>query len=104
MSADDAVDLSSLTQAKQRSERIRILCMIGLFAVFVLLSVFRIVVPWNEKPSMGWIVLAMSAAYLAGEALMFRAVTWSLGNGQTPDRRLGALHGMAERLFAVGRT
>src|SRR3990172_1314598 len=102
MSVDEGVDLPSLTQAKLRSERIRILCMIGLFGVFVLLGLFRIVVPWNQKPSMGWIVFGMSTAFLAVEALMLRAVTGSLEQCRTLDRRLGALHGVLECLYPIG--
>lgn len=51
MTSETGLDLPSLTHAKLLSERIRILCMMGLFAAFVLLGLFRVVVPWNDKPS-----------------------------------------------------
>jgi serine phosphatase RsbU (regulator of sigma subunit) len=101
MSTEMDVDLPSLSEAKLRSERIRILCMMGLFAAFVLLGLFRIVVPWNDKPSIGWLVFGMSILYLASEAAMFRAVTGSLGQGRTLDRRLGIVLGVFECLYPI---
>ena len=101
MSVDVDIDLPSLTQAKLRSERIRILCMIGLFAAFSLLGLFRIVVPLNGTPSVGWIVFGISLAYLAFEALMFRAVARRLEMQRTLSRWLSAVHGASECLYPI---
>jgi len=101
ISADPEVDLPSLTQAKLRSEQIRILCMMGLFAVFVLLGLFRIIVPWKEATSMGWIVFGLSIALVVVEAWMFRAVATSLETGRTLDRRVGAALAVLECSYPI---
>ena len=101
MSVDVDIDLPSLAQAKLRSERIRILCMMGLFAAFLLLGLFRIVVPLNGTPSVGWIVFGISFAYLAFEALMFRAVARRLETQRPLSRWLSAMHGASECLYPI---
>jgi serine phosphatase RsbU (regulator of sigma subunit) len=101
MSVNEELELPSLAQAKLRSERIRILCMMGLFAAFVLLGLFRIVVPWNDKPSIGWVLFVMSLVYLVCEAAMFLAVTASLKQSRTFDRRLETLIGVFECLYPI---
>jgi hypothetical protein len=101
MNSETDVDLPLLTQAKLRSERIRLLCMMGLFAVFLLIGLFRIIVPWSAAPSMGWIVFGISCVFLALEAVVLRTVNRCLEKGCALDRRLGAVHGAFECLFPI---
>ncbi len=101
MSDDLDIDLPSLTRAKLRSERIRILCMVGLFAAFSLLGLFRVFVPLNGARTVGYVVFGTSSLYLALELLMFLAVAHQLKTQGPLNRWLSLAHGASECLYPI---
>ena len=96
------VDLPSFELAKLRAERVRIICMMVLFAAFSLLGLFRLIVPVEKGPrSTAIAAIAFSVLYLVFEAAMLRAVNRAVACGRIPPRWLGVLHAMLECLYPV---
>ena len=95
------VDLPSLNRAKLRSERVRILCMMGVFTLFASLGVFRIGIPIEGQQALGWVIFGISATFVLLEAVMYRVVSWVIQREASWDRRWGVLHAVAECLFPI---
>lgn len=79
---------SSLNEARLRSERIRILVLLILFAVLSILAVIRLIVPnpWQgDAPQLALIVLLIMVALEAG---MLRQVRCAIARGRTVPRVL----------------
>jgi serine phosphatase RsbU (regulator of sigma subunit) len=94
--ADLEKGLPEYRLAKQRTEGIRILVMGGLFAALVLLGIFRVVVPLDAAPAIGWVVLVISALSVAGELTMLRIVRRAVRNRSVIPVGIATAHALLE--------
>jgi serine phosphatase RsbU (regulator of sigma subunit) len=94
--------LAGYEQAKLRSERIRILAMMGLYGAFALIGIFRILVPVSGLPVIGWAVAILSAAYFAGEALMLHLANRALRQGRPWNGKVGIAQAFFECGYPIG--
>ena len=99
MDSDSDLQLAEFQQAVLRSERTRTLCMLVVLAIFVLLGVFRILIPLKDRVSIGAIILGYSLCYVALEISMLRRVTAAIRNEATFSGALTRMQLILECLF-----
>lgn len=91
----------SFVSAKLQSERVRSLCTLLFFALFMLLGVFRIVNPVGGEPSVGWVVLGISFAYVIYEWLVVRLIRNGIEQRKDLSQLQWRLHSVAECLYPI---
>jgi serine phosphatase RsbU (regulator of sigma subunit) len=94
--------LDSFDRTRVRSERYRSICMLVVFGAFVLLGVWRTIIPLVEFDArVGPILLGIATGYLVFEVIMLRIANLALRQGRRLNPKLWLLHGIAECLFPV---
>ncbi len=102
MTSTAQLNLAEFHDAVLRSERIRTLCMTVVFAMFVLLGVFRIVVPVEGNALLGTVVFGYSLAYFVLDILILRELGKAIQVDRPLPRVLTTMQLIVECLFPLG--
>ncbi len=102
MPSQSEAELADFHKAILRSEKVRTLCMIVVMCVFVLLGLFRIVVPVDGRLTMGVVILVDSLVYLVFELFMLQQVGRAIRADRQVPRWLARTQLVLECLFPLG--
>lgn len=96
------LDLAEFRKAVLRSERVRTLCMIVVFGMFVLLGMFRVLVPVEGRVFIGAAIFGYSLVYFVLEIVMLRRVVRAIRADRPLSRALVRAQLILESLFPLG--
>jgi len=102
MTSTSDLDLAEFSKAILRSEKVRTLTMMIVIGMFVVLGLFRTLVPLEGGRSIGVFILADSAVYLLFEIFMLRQVVRAVEAGRPVPHLLARAQLVLECLFPLG--